>query len=252
MKDLYKKITPAFLIIIFFFLVAFVYSKIAGPIPLSINSNVTNKSDIFTVTGEGTISIQPDIAYVDAGISQSATTVKQAQTQINEVINKITSGLKSLGIDSKDIKTTSYSINPTYDWSDRTQRITGYSASTQLNIKITDIDKVNDVIDSATANGANQVSGITFDIEDKQTAENSARQQAVDEATNKAQAAAKIAGFKLGRIIGYSESSDNNLLRPVAYNKALSVDEASAGGGTEIQTGNEDIKITVSLSYQIN
>jgi hypothetical protein len=252
MKNLFQKTLPAFLVIIFFFLAASFYSKFGNPLPFSINSNVTNKTDVFTVTGEGIVSIQPDIAYVNAGISQSAFTVKQAQTQINEVINKISSGLKSLGIDSKNIKTTSYYINPTYDWSGRIQRITGYSASTQLNIKITDIDKVNDVIDSATTNGANQVSGITFDIEDKQTAQNSARQQAVDEATATAQAAAKIAGFKLGKIIGYSESSDNNLLRPVAYSKALSVDEASAGGGTEIQTGNEDVKITVSLSYQIN
>jgi uncharacterized protein len=251
MKTLFQKTLPAFLIIIFFFLAASIYSKFGNPLPFSINSTVTNKTDVFTVTGEGTVSIQPDIAYIDAGINQSASTVKQAQTKINEVINKITTGLKSLGIDSKDIKTTSYSINPTYDWSSSTQRITGYSAATQLNIKITDIDKVNDVIDSATTNGANQVSGITFDVEDKQTAQNSARQQAVDEATATAQAAAKIAGFKLGKIIGYSENSNDNLFRPVAYTKTMSADEA-VGGGTEIQTGSEDIKITVSLSYQIN
>jgi uncharacterized protein len=250
MKTLFQKTLPAFLIIIFFFLIASIYSKFGNPLPFSINSTVTNKTDVFTVTGEGTVSIQPDIAYVNAGISQSASTVKQAQTKINEVINKITSGLKSLGVDSKDIKTTNYSINPTYDWSSNTQKITGYSASTQLKIKITDIDKVNDVIDSATNNGANQVDGVTFDVEDRQKAEETARKDAVDQANNKAQNAAKIAGFKLGKIIGYSENSDNNLIRPVVYS-AMSADKA-VGGGTEIQTGSEDVKIIVNLSYQID
>jgi len=254
MKTLFQKTLPVFLIVIFFFLTASVYSKFGNPLPFSINSTVTNKTDIFTVTGEGTISIQPDIAYVNAGISQSASTVKQAQTKINEVINKITSGLKSLGIDSKDIKTTNYSINPTYDWSSNTQRITGYSASTQLNIKITDIDKVNDVIDSTTANGANQIGNITFDTEDRQVAEEEARQQAIAEASKKAETAAKAAGFRLGKIVGYSENSfDSNVIRPESYAKmAVSLDGANAGGGTEIQTGSEEVKITVVLNYQIN
>lgn len=255
MKDIYKKITPAFLVIIFFFLAASIYSKFGNPLPFSVNSTVTNKSDIFTVTGEGSVFIQPDIAYVNAGINQSASTVKQAQTKINEVINQITSGLKTLGIDAKDIKTTNYSINPTYDWESRTQRITGYSASTQLNIKVTDIDKVNDVIDSVTSNGANQVNGISFDTEDRQTAEEEARQQAIDEANKKAQTAAKAAGFRLGKIIGYSENAfDSNIISPQSYTKAtIDMENVSAGGGnTNIQTGSEEVKVTVVLSYQIN
>lgn len=252
MKDLSQKIVPAFLIITFFFILVFFYTKLTGPMAFSVNSNVTNKTDVFTVSGEGTVSIQPDIAYVTVGISKTASTVKQVQTQINEIINQISSGLKDIGIDSKNIKTISYSVNPNYDWSNNNQRITGYSASTQLKIKITDIDQVNDVIDSATANGANQIGNVSFDVEDRQKAEETARQQAVDEANVKAQAAAKAAGFKLGKIINYSESSNDNLLRTAVYSKAMAVDEASAGGGTDIQTGSEDIKITVNLSYQIN
>lgn len=253
MKTYLSKITPAFLIIVFFFLAISVYSKVGNPLPFSVNSTVTNKTDIFTVTGEGTVSIQPDIAYINVGIQKSASTVKLAQSQINETMDKIAAGLKTLGIDSKDIKTSSYSINPNYDWSSSTQKITGYSASTYLKVKITNIDKINDVIDSATTNGANQVNNITFDVEDRQTAEADARQQAVAEANQKAESAAKAAGFKLGKLIGYSESSNDNLLRPITYSKTISVaaDEA-VGGGTSIQTGSEEIKINVNLSYQIN
>ena len=251
MKTYFEKIIPAFLIIIFFFLAASVYSKFSNPLSLLVNSNVTNKTDIFTVTGEGTFSVQPDIAYVDVGIQKTASTVKQAQSQINESMNKIISGLKTLGVDSKNIQTSQYSINPNYDWSSSVQKITGYSANTQLKIKITDIDKINEIIDSATANGANQVNNITFDIENSEDAENSARKEAVAEANRKAEAAARAAGFKLGKIISYSENSNDNLLRPVAYAvKSMSV--ANEAASTNVQTGNEEIKIVVNLSYQIN
>ncbi len=253
MKTYFEKLIPAFLIIIFFFLAASVYSKLGNPLSFSVNSNVTNKTDTFTVTGEGTISVKPDIAYVSVGIQKNASTVKQVQTQINEVTNKIIAGLKSLGIDSKNIQTENYSINPNYDWASGTQKITGYTANSQLKIKITDLDKINDVIDSSTTNGANQVNNITLDVEDRDAAEESARKDAVAEATKKAETAARIAGFKLGKIIGYYESSnESNMVRPVAYSlkgAGVATDQAA---NTNVQTGSEEVKITVNLSYQIN
>lgn len=254
MKTYLEKTLPAFLIIIFFFLVASLYSKFGNPLPFSMNSTVTNKSDIFTVTGEGTIAVKPDIAYVNVGIQKNATTVKQVQAQINEVINKVSDGLKKLGIDTKNIQTTDYSISPNYDWSSGTQKITGYTASTQLKVKITDLDKINDVIDSSTANGANQVSNITLDVDNRDAAEESARKDAVAQATKKAEAAAKTAGFKLGKVIGYYESSnDSNMVRPVAYSaKTMAAGAVDQALNTNIQTGSEEVKITVNLSYQIN
>lgn len=254
MKDLSKKIVPAFLIIIFFFLAASVYSKLGNPLSFSVNSNVTNKTDVFSVTGEGTVSVKPDIAHVNVGIQKNATTVKQAQSQINEATNKIISGLKSLDIDAKNIQTTNYSINPNYDWTSGHQKITGYTASSQLKIKITDLDKINDVIDSATTNGANQVNNITLDVDNRDAAEETARKDAVAQATKKAETAARIAGFKLGKIIGYYESSnESNMVRPVAYSaKTMGAGEADQALNTNIQTGSEEVKITVNLSYQIN
>lgn len=253
MKTYFETIIPAFLVIIFFFLAASIYSKFGNPLPFSVNSNVTNKTDIFTVTGEGTLSIQPDIAYVNVGIQKTASTVKQIQLQTNEAMDKIISGLKTVGIDSKNIKTSNYSINPTYDWTSGTQKITGYSADTQLKIKITDIDKINQVIDSATTNGANQVNNVSFDVDNRDAAEETARKDAVAQANNKAKAAAEAAGFKLGKIISYSESSnDNNFVRPVTYSLKTASGVADEAVATNLQTGSEEIKIVVAISYQID
>lgn len=250
MKDLNKFIVPA-LVILFFFLALFAYTRLAGPIPFSVSSVVTNKTDVFSVTGEGRAVVKPDIAYVNAGVEANGATVKQVQTQINATINKVTAALKSLGIEEKDIKTTNYSIHPSYDWSGGRQRITGYRASTTLEIKVRDIDKVNEVIDQSAANGANNVGNVSFDVDDKSQAEDEARKEAVAEAKRKAEQAARIAGFKLGKIINYSENKGRYPM-PIALDDSVSFREAAgAEKTTEVQPGSSEITVTVTLSYEL-
>ena len=249
MKIIAQKVLPAFLLIILSFVTLFGYTRLLGPIPFSVRSVTTNKNDVFSVTGEGEAVVKPDIVLVNVGIEASGNSVTQVQNQINATISKVAASLKELGVNEKDLKTTNYNISPAYDWNSGRQRIIGYNASTNLSVKVRDIDKINEVIDAATANGANQVGNITFDVDDKTKAEEEARKQAVDEAKKKAVEAARIAGFKLGKIINYSEGR-NDLPQPVLLRESANV---GMGGGapTEVQPGSSEIKIFVTLSYEI-
>ncbi len=230
-----------------FFILLFTFTKLFGPIPFAVNSVTTTKSTTFDVTGEGKVSATPDIALVTVGIQSTGSTVKAAQDQINSTINKVSEAIKKLGVDPKDIKTTNYNVNPSYDFT-QGQKITGYLANTNLQIKVRVLDKANSVIDTATANGANQIGGINFDIDDKTKLENEARQKAVDSAKKKASDASKIAGFKLGRIINYSENSEG--ISPMPF-RAMSIDKAIGDTSTEIEPGSNEISVTVTLSYEI-
>ena len=232
-----------------FFILLFSFTKIFGPIPFSVNSVTTAKSDAFNVTGEGKVSAAPDTALVMVGVSASGSTVKAAQDQLNTNINKVSEAVKKLGIEEKDIQTTNYNINPNYDFREADQKITGYSASTNLAIKVRIIDQANSVIDAATASGANQVGGISFDVSDRTKLENEAREKAVANAKSKAENAAKIAGFKLGRIINYSEGFGGAI--PMPY-RALSAEKLDAAAPTQIEPGSSEISVTVTLSFEIN
>ena len=243
-----RQIIPTLLIIVFFFLALFAYVKFAGPIPFSVNSITTSKSDTFNVTGEGKVNITPDIAVVSAGIIADGATVKAAQDQINNVVKKVSDTVKALGVNSEDIQTTNYNINPKYDYTSGSQRVTGYTANTTLTIKVKDLDKINSVINAATANGANQINGLSFDVEDKQKAENEAREKAVADAKKKAESAAKVAGFTLGSLINYHESFDEPtifLQRGGSLSKDVSVSE------TRVEPGSTEITVSVTLSYEV-
>lgn len=236
--------------IVLFFILLFAYTKLAGPIPFSLNSVTTTKTDTFSVSGEGKVTMLPDIAIVVAGVTAQGASVTKVQQELNVKINAVSAAVKKLGVDEKDIKTSYYNISPTYDYSSSSQRITGYQANSNLTIKVRKIDTVNSVIDAATAAGANEVSDVHFDVDDKTKAENQAREQAVTDAKAKAETAARAAGFKLGRVINYREDGGSSP-RPMMYDEAKSLPITGGGEPTQVEPGSSELSITVTLSYEI-
>lgn len=236
--------------VIIFFVSLFAYTKLVGPIPFSVNSITTTKTDSFTVEGTGKVTAAPDVAVVNAGVTAQGASVKAVQDQLNKAQNALIDAVKKAGVDAKDIQTSNYNINPTYDFRSGSQRITGYQASSNVTIKVRKIDSANAVIDAATAAGANEVGGITFDVDDKTKAQNEAREKAVAEAKRKAEDAARIAGFKLGRVINYSENFGGEP-RPV-FMMAKTDSAAPEQAPTQVEPGTNEITVTVSLSYEID
>lgn len=242
---MFSRFLTPFATLFTFFLLLFIYTKIAGPIPFSVNSITTTKNESFNIMGEGKVSVKPDIALVSVGISANAATVKMAQDQINIVIKKVSDSIKSLGLEEKDIQTVNYSINPNYEFQP-TQKITGYQANTNLSIKVRNLENIDKVIDTSTANGANQIGGISFDVEDREKYLNEAREKAVTDAKNKASQAAKIGGFSLGRLVNYNESTNS-----MPKIMELSRGAADTPTPTQVEVGSTEIVINVTLSYEI-
>jgi len=237
-------------ILVIFFILLALYFKFVGPIPVSVTSTVTTKTDIFTTTSEGKATAVPDIAIVNLGITVNHSSVKEAQNEANRIINKISEDIKKLGINEKDIKTTSYNLSPNYDWSLEKQRITGYQITINLEVKVRDFDKINQVIDSATSDGANLIGGLVFSVDESKLKElqAKAREEAIKEAKEKAQEIAKAGGMKLGKIVNIQESFASPWEpRPLMFEKTA----GGAGEPTQIEPGEQEIKISITLSYEI-
>lgn len=236
--------------VIIFFILLFIFAK-WGP---AINFNTTSRSvnEPFIVSGEGKVSVTPDIAKITVGIQESGGSLKQVQDSVNKKSKTLTDAIKKLGVGEDEIKTTSYSVYPQYDYTSSSQRITGYQVSTDYEIEVKDFDKVNDVIVAATSAGANVVGNIGFEVNDDTQKEKlqEARDLAVKEAKEKAEGLAKSAGISLGKIINISENQNGGIVRPVMMFDKVSND-GSAPVAPEIQPGTTDINVTVSLSYEV-
>ncbi len=240
-----KKIILA---IILFFFALFIYTKLAGPIPFLINSYVTSKNDLFQSVGEGSASQAPDTATISFGVTKSSSTVSDAQNQTNKAINSVLESIKNLGVSEKDLKTTNYSVNPNYSF-EGIQKISGYTVTQNIELKIKDIKNTNRLIDAITGNGGNLIGQVQFGFDDKTKAklEDKARKEAVGNAKEKAQSLANAAGVRLGKIINVTESQDN-FPRPIPFESAKS--DIQETPSTNITPGENNIKISVTLTYE--
>lgn len=238
--------------IIIFFVLLFVYSKWGPAIPFSTTTQY--RGEPMVVSAEGKTFVTPDTATVSFGIEESSTLLKTAQNNANKKSQNLVSEIKKFGIEEKDIKTTYYNIYPKRDYQSSTNRITGYNVSIEYLIKLRDFDKINELLTLITNSGANNVSGINFEVSDDLMDEklNEARKIASDKAKDKAEGLAKASGITLGKIINVSENNIGGI-RPYLMEKALPV----AGGGDsqitepEIVPGESEISVVVNLSYEI-
>lgn len=225
-------------------------TKYVAPIPLTISQTTTQKETAFNVTGKSTITTIPDKAILSLGVTHKEADLKQAQSAANTIINNLQQKLTDLGIKKEDLKTQSYNISPTIDYSNATQRITGYSVDISMTVNLTDFAKLNQVIDTATSVGVNQVRGVQFTLTDskEQQIKAQARQEAINDAKRNAAELAHLSGMKLGRIINVSEGQQN-IPGPITYmDKGLAVtDQVQAP--TNIQSGSTTYTYTVTLSY---
>ncbi len=232
-------------------LLLFGFTKIFGPIPFTVNSINTENTNLFTVDGTGEATGTPDSAQFTVGVTKTAATVETAQSQANTAVNKIVAGLKAQGIDDKDIKTENYNVNPNIDYANGSQNTTGYTVSTNITVTLKDAKKANTALDSATANGANVVNGVSFTLNDdeKMKLEDEARGKAIANAKAQAEKIANQSGIRLGRLINVMVNPTDQ--GPLPMTKAF---DAAAGQAipdrTELQPGENKVIVNVTLSYE--
>lgn len=213
-----------------------------------------NDQDRFSVVGSGTVYAKADIANIEIGLKTGTKkTAAEATVESTNKINKITSAITNLGVEEKDIKTSNYTLSPVYNWTnDKGQELVGYEVTQVLTLKIKDLSKIGDIIAKTTEQGANQVGNISFTIDDEFALKNQAREIAINKAKEKAVMIANQSGMKLGKVKSVVENTEP-VISPIAYTNAKLDMSASTGGLTspEIQSGQNEIKVDVTLVYEV-
>ncbi len=236
--------------VIIFFILLFIFAKWGPAIPFSTTTQI--RGEPFVVSGEGKVFVTPDIAKLSFGIQENGASLKQVQDSVNKKSKTLTDAFKKLGIKDEDIKTTSYSVYPQYDYTNPNSRITGFQVSINYEVTIRDFDKVNNAIVAGTSAGANMVGGVSFEINDKTKNEklNEARKMAVTDARQKASGLAGAAGITLGKIINISENQ-TGAPRPIPLMATGGEVPEKSITQPNIQPGQTEIDVTVSLSYEV-
>lgn len=209
---------------------------------------------IISVSAEAKVSAPPDIAHLSFGIQTGRQpTAKAAIAMIEKNMQNIIDAAKKAGVAEKDLTTESFWLNPAYDYSNGTQVPRGFEAGQSLRVKVRDLDKVGDVLTAATAAGANNAGGISFEIDEPEQLQAEAREMAVKKAKAKAEVLAGSLGMHIVKLTGFSEGG-GGYPQPM-YMKTM--DSYGVGGGAEarpslvVPTGEQDVTSQVTLTYEV-
>lgn len=210
----------------------------------------------FFVSGEGETVAVPDVAQFTFGVlTEGGKDVAALQKQNSEKANNIIEFVKKQGVDKKDVKTTSYNVQPRYQYFNcrfdsvcPPAEIIGYTISQSVEVKARDFDKIGALLSGAVDNGANNVSQLYFTIDDRDDLENEARAKAIAKARAKAEALAKAGGFRLGKLLEIQESPQGYPM-PLSAVRNFGVEEDAAT--PSIEPGSQEVKINVTLKFEI-
>jgi uncharacterized protein YggE len=230
----------------------------------------------FSVSAEGTVTALPDIAQFNLSIISEGSDLLKIQKENTEKANKAIEFLKQKGIDSKDIKTQNYNISPKYTYYSCNDpviytpqlgggaskpeiqttkpcpppKISGYTINQTINVKIRDFSKIGDILSGIVEYGANNVSSLSFSIDNPEKLQEQAREEAILKAKEKALSIAKASGFKLGNLLSIDEGLNYYPAKSYSLGMGGAEMNLSAPAPT-IEPGSQEIKINVTLRYEI-
>ena len=201
----------------------------------------------INVSGEGRVSMTPDVAVLNLGVTIRDPQLATAQSNATTAMNAVRDALKSAGVTDRDIQTSNYSVYVEQDYNQPNQPVIGYNVNQMVTAKVRQIDKAGDVIQAAVDAGANQISGIWFTLEDTSDAVRQARELAVADARARAEHLASLSNATLGPVQTISEGYSTPGA-PVPYAASGAAAE-SAAMAPKIDPGTMEVIVTVSVSY---
>ena len=201
----------------------------------------------ISVTGEATLSVAPDQAQIEAGVTSEAKTAREASEANNAAMGKVLLALRAAGIEQKDIQTSRLSLQPESapNRPPGPNSIVGYRASNHVTVRLHDVTKIAGTIDMLVGAGATDIGGINFSVSNASKLLDDARAQAVADARRKAEIYARAAGVTLGAPLSISEEGAPG---PVTFRRMA---VGMAASPTPIAQGEETLQVTVSVSWAI-
>ena len=210
----------------------------------------TVRPHFVRATGEATIKAKPDRAEITIGVSTKAGTAEAASNQNASESNKLQSALKQALGSGGEIKTSGYSLSPQYDYPQgHAPRLNGYQAENTVNVTVDDLSLLGKVIDAATANGANQINGISFTLKDSSEVRSKALAQAAVNARANAESIAKALGVTVVALLE-AEPAEAPAVRPLMMQTRMMA-AAPAQAPTPVEAGDLDIHATVSVTLEV-
>lgn len=202
----------------------------------------------ISVSGNGQVSAQPDVAVVTLGVETEAEEAAAALTENSQQMQALVDGLKNAGVTAEDIQTQVVRLNPRYaqdTGADGQPELVGYTATNIVEVHVQNLDAVGEILDASVQAGGNRIQGIRFEVSEPAQYLDQARETAWNDALHKAEHLASLANVELGGVLSINESGQGPqpiVQRPVAMEAAAAV---------PIEPGSQTIEVDLQVTWYL-
>jgi uncharacterized protein len=206
---------------------------------------------VIVASGEGVVKQAPDRAWVTIAAESRARTAQEAQRLNTDAMTAVVEKIKASGVAADAIQTSGYNLQPEFDYANGKQTLRGYVARNQVQVRLDALAKTGEVIAAAVGTGATNVSGVRFDLKDRDSVERQALTLAVRDARRRADAAATGAGVQIERVLRIEEQRDmGDIVRPMRMDMAMMKAEVGQAA-VPIEAGEIEVRARVTLTVAI-
>ena len=204
-----------------------------------------------TVSGVGTVDVEPDEATVQFAVVTRAETAEAARRQNAEAAESAMDAVRALGIADRKIQLLNLRLDEEWDYRNNQRIRKGFIARRDVKVTMEDLDLAPDLVAVIVQQGANELNGIQYDLQNREAVENEALQAAVARAREKAQLMAEALGANFGRVVQIAEGGvQMPRPSPVAFARgAMAMDESTESNPGAYAAGEITVRATVTVTF---
>jgi uncharacterized protein len=168
-------------------------------------SNTPSEGPVVVTHGQAIVKRTPDRAWVTIAAESRARTPAEAQKLNADAMSAVMAKLKAAALPPEAIRTIGVDLQPEFDYANNRQTLRGYLARNAVEVRVDELTRLGSILEGVVSAGATNVSGVRFDVKDRDGAEREALRMAVADARARADAAVAGAGVKVERILRIEE-----------------------------------------------
>lgn len=231
------------------------------------------ESALLSLTAQGSSRRTPDLAVFTAGVVTQAQTASEAMAENSRRMDAVVAALRQARVVDRDIQTAAINLSPRYSNPDleaqlrarqmrepyvppaepQAPRIIGYEARNNVRVQVRNLQNMGRIIDTLIENGANEVHGPSFTLDEPDAALDEARAEAIAEGRQRAELYARAAGMRVARILSISETGG---YYPVSEHvmvtgRAMRAPPAPPPPPTPVSPGEVGLQVNVSMQFEL-
>lgn len=205
-----------------------------------------NQMPTVEVVGEGIVYATPDMVNISISIEKEGLDLKNLRQKNGEAVAQV------LQLLSKELPMENFQTSYVSLYKDDYNKLNKYRVVQNINVKLEDISKYDNLMNAIFDAGVNRIDGISFGVKNKEKLLQEARVAAIDDARKKALLYAVSLDQNIGKAIQIKEvNSHFNDIQPVERMSKMSLGSPANGNDNTLAVGKIAIEAQVNVAFEL-